>query len=59
MTQTQKALLLASAGISVALLAVFDLIPEAFAQYVPLLVVGLLPAVGIGTSRCSLMQKGK
>lgn len=39
MTRIQQALLLASLLFAVALLAVFDIIPEAIAQYAPLAVV--------------------
>lgn len=39
MSPTQEALLLGAALIAVALLAVFDVIPKAVAQYAPLAVV--------------------
>jgi hypothetical protein len=42
MTRTQEALLLASVLIAIALLAVFDIIPQAIARYAPLAVVPLI-----------------
>jgi hypothetical protein len=42
MRPIQEALLLGAALIAVALLAVFDVIPEAVAQYAPLAVVPLV-----------------
>ena len=39
MTRTQQALLMGGVLIAIALLAVFDVIPEAIAQYAPLAVV--------------------
>ncbi len=45
MTQTQKALMLASAMIGLALLAANEIIPAAFAQYSPLGLLVFLPWV--------------
>lgn len=45
MTQIQKALILASAMLVVALLAVNDLLPAAFAEYFPLGMLIFLPWV--------------
>lgn len=45
MTQTQKALMLASAMIGLALLAANEMIPAAFAQYSPLGLLVFLPWV--------------
>ncbi len=42
MTDTRYALLIGAAAIAVALLAVFDIIPESVAQIVPLAVVPLV-----------------
>ena len=42
MTRTQQALLMGGVLIAIALLAVFDVIPEAVAQYAPLAVVPLV-----------------
>lgn len=42
MTDTRYALLIGAAAIAVALLAVFDIIPESVAQMVPLAVVPLV-----------------
>ena len=45
MTQTQKALLLAAAMIGVAILAVFDIVPEKWAQFAPIALIALFPSV--------------
>lgn len=45
MTQIQKALILASAMLVVALLAVNDILPAAFAEYSPLGMLVFLPWV--------------
>jgi hypothetical protein len=42
MSPTQEALLLGAAMIAIAVLAVFDVIPEAVAQYAPLALVPLV-----------------
>jgi hypothetical protein len=46
MTPIQKSLLLASALIVIALLAVFDIIPQEVAQYAPLAVVPFVLSQG-------------
>ena len=48
MTQTQKALALAAAMISIGVLAVFDVIPERYAQFAPLALIALFPGVWMG-----------
>ena len=48
MTQTQKALALAAAMISIGVLAVFDIIPEKYAQFAPLALIALFPGVWMG-----------
>lgn len=48
MTQIQKALLIASTMIGIALLAVFDIVPEEFAQWAPLAMFALFPSVWMG-----------
>ena len=45
MTRTQKALALAAAMISIGVLAVFDVIPEKYAQFAPLALIALFPGV--------------
>ena len=57
MKQIHKALLLASAMMIVALLAVFDMIPEAYAQYAPIAMLALFPTAWMGTSRRCMTQK--
>lgn len=57
MTRTQQALLMGGVLIAIALLAVFDVIPEAVAQYAPLAVV--LFVLSLRRSGCSLRQQGQ
>lgn len=57
MKQIHKALLLASAMIFIALLAVLDIIPQAYAQYAPLALIALVPSAWMGTDRRCRMQK--
>lgn len=57
MTQIQKALLLASAMIGIALLAMFNVIPEEFAQWAPLALIAIFPSAWMGSSRkCGVAQ---
>lgn len=51
MTQIHKALLLAAAMIGVAVLAVFDIVPEAIAQWAPFALLALFPGVWLGKGR--------
>lgn len=51
MSQVQHALLLAAAMIGVALLAVFEFIPEAFAQWAPFALLAIFPGVWLGRDR--------
>ncbi len=51
MTQIHKALLLAAAMIGIALLAVFDIVPEEFAQWAPLVMLALFPSAWMGSGR--------
>lgn len=53
MTTIQKSLLLASAMIGIALLAVFEVVPEEAAQFSPLALMVLLPWATGGSRRCS------
>jgi hypothetical protein len=50
-----QALLLACAVLAVAVLAVFDIVPEAFAQYAPLVAVPFIVRSG---QRCRALGKG-
>lgn len=51
MLQICKALLLAAAMLGVSLLAIFDIIPESYAQWAPLALLALFPTAWIGTSK--------
>lgn len=52
MTQTKKALLLAAAMIGIAVLAVFDFVPEKWAQFAPLALIALFPSIWMGRGAC-------
>ena len=56
MIRTQQALLMGGVLIAIALLAVFDIIPEAVAQYAPLAVVPFV--LSHCRAGCSLGQQG-
>lgn len=51
-----KALVLAAAAMFVALLAVFEIVPESLAQFAPLAV---LPFILTGRGSCARFQKGR
>ncbi len=51
MTQIQKALLLAAAMIGIALLAVFEVVPEWVGQYAPIALIALFPGAWLGKDR--------
>jgi hypothetical protein len=55
MTNIPEALCLAAALIGIAVLAVFDIVPEAFAQYAPLIAVPLIVRSG---RSCRAFGKG-
>ncbi|QDH33380.1 hypothetical protein [Porphyrobacter sp. YT40] len=57
MTHTQQALLMGGVLTAIALLAVFDVIPQEVAQYAPLAVVPFVLAQR--GSGCSLRQQGR
>ncbi|MXO86088.1 hypothetical protein GRI38_08615 [Altererythrobacter aurantiacus] len=60
MTQTHKAILLAATMFGIAFLAVFDIVPEEFAQWAPLAILAIFPKVWLGqSSRCSLTRSAK
>ncbi|MBX7481766.1 hypothetical protein [Qipengyuania qiaonensis] len=52
MTQTRKVLVPVTAMIAVAILAVFDVIPEQIAQFAPVALFALLPGAWIGRNCC-------
>lgn len=52
MTQIHKALLLAAAMIALAVLAVFEFVPEEFAQFGPVALLAIFPSVWLGRGRC-------
>ncbi|MGB3378167.1 hypothetical protein [Allopontixanthobacter sediminis] len=57
MTQYQKALLLSGAMIAVAVLAIFDFVPEEFAQYGPVALLAIFPSAWLGKNRtCRVKQ---
>ena len=59
MKQYRAPLLLAFAMIAVALLAVFDIVPEEFAQFAPFLLLALFPAAWLrGEYSCTLLKRG-
>ena len=51
MTQLPKSLLLAGAMIGIALLAVFDIIPQEIAQFAPFALLALFPAAWLGSGK--------
>ena len=58
MTQTKKSLMLAAAMIGIAILAVFDIVPEKFAQFAPLLLLALFPGVWLRRGNgCSVAKR--
>jgi len=57
MTQIQKALLLATAMIGIALLAELGIVSDGVAQFAPFALLALFPSVWMGTSRaCGAKQ---
>ena len=50
MTTARSALLLAAAMIGVAVLAVFDMVPEKIAQFAPLTLLAAFPKAWLGRS---------
>ncbi len=57
MNQIQKALLLASAMIALAVLAVFDFVPQEFAQFGPIALLAIFPSIWLGKSRNRCLRK--
>lgn len=51
MRQLIPALLLASAMIAIAVLAVFEVVPEKAAQFAPLVLLALFPRIWLGNDR--------
>lgn len=58
MTAIQKALLLASAMIGIALLSVAGIVPGRIAQWAPLALIALFPSVWMGrnTRKCGVRK---
>ncbi len=52
MDRYTKPLLLAAAMIAVALLAIFDVVPEGFARWAPLALLAIFPSAWLGNRRC-------
>ena len=58
MKQYRAPLILAFAMIGIALLAVFEIVPEEFAQYSPLFLLALFPGVWLRRDRsCQLPRR--
>lgn len=53
MPSTRPALLLAAAMLAIAVLAIFDVVPEQVAQFAPLALLALFPSAWLGRSRCA------
>lgn len=51
MTQVKQALLLATVMIAIGLLAIFDVVPVAFAQWAPLALLAIFPGAWLGKNR--------
>lgn len=57
MAQIYKALLLAAAMIGIAVLAVFDIVPEQVAQWAPLALLAIFPTAWMGSPKtCGAAQ---
>ncbi|MXO55845.1 hypothetical protein [Pontixanthobacter gangjinensis] len=50
MTAVQKALLLASAMIGIALLSIVGIVPERIAQWAPLALIAIFPSAWMGSN---------
>ncbi len=60
LTQIQKALLVAGAMLGIAILAVFEIVPEWVGQYAPIALIVLFPGAWMGRDRaCSFTRRGK
>ena len=58
MKQTTKALFLAAAMIGIALLAVFEIVPEEVAHYSPFLLLALFPGAWLRDRKsCNLLNR--
>lgn len=59
MTQIRKALLLSSAMIGIAFLAILDIVPEEVAQFSPFLLLALFPGAWLRRDcSCNLLKRG-
>lgn len=60
MRQIHKALLLAAAMIGIAVLAVFDIVPEEVAQFAPFALLALFPGAWLRSGRsCNMLSRSK
>jgi hypothetical protein len=60
MKQIHLSLLLAAAMIGIAILSVFDFVPEEVAQFSPFLLLALFPAAWLRDRKsCNLLKQGK
>ena len=60
MKQMHLSLMLAAAMIGIALLAIFEFVPEEVAQYSPFLLLALFPAAWLrGDSTCNRLKRSK
>ncbi len=57
MTQIQKAFLLASAMIALGVLAIFDIVPQEFAQFGPIALLAIFPSAWMGKDRSRCLRK--
>lgn len=60
MNQKHAALMLAAAMIGIALLSVFDIVPEEVAQFSPFLLLALFPYAWLGRDRaCNRLKRSE
>lgn len=60
MKQIHLSLLVAAAMIGVAVLSVYEIVPQEVAQFSPFLLLALFPGAWLGSDRsCSLLKKSK
>ena len=60
MKQIHLSLLLAAAMMTIALLSVYDVVPQEFARFSPFLLLALFPAAWLRDRKsCNLLKRGK
>ncbi|NNC53492.1 MAG: hypothetical protein HKO08_10695 [Erythrobacter sp.] len=60
MKQIHLSLLVAAAMIGIAVLSVYEIVPQEVAQFSPFLLLALFPGAWLGSDRsCNLLKKGK